>query len=606
MHDPRNHAAGAWRAGMAKADITVYEPGMQMFGWAMHFNTSLGVATPLHARALVVDDGSGAPAAFVVCDLGIISLALRARVVELLAADPATAAITGDRLMLSATHTHSGPSGFNSYLFYSLTGPGFSARVLDHIASGVVAAIREAAARLAPATLSLVHGELPLSVPIAFNRALKPYRRNPEHADTAGLTPETATRRTMTLLRVDTADGAPIGLVSWFATHATTVHADNTLIHADHKGLAAVDTERAFADRGAPGFVAIYAQEAAGDVSPNFRYHRKRKIRVGVSDDDNESCAFVADAQRRLAMELHAAAQPGDRLRPRIRGLLRYVDMNAAPVDPAFRTADAPDDATTAPAVMGIGLMEGTQEGPGPLLLLRPTLRRVYGALAATQRLVARTPSALTRRFPHGPKLVFLQAHKGIDGRAFGAFSVRRPILPGVVDPVVRIYRGFLRADAVGEDPWVPALLPLQVLQLGHLVLATIPAEPTTTAGQRCREAVLRAFAAHDHYNDHYNDHGRDHGDGVSAPSVVVQGYANDYASYVTTAEEYDLQYYEGSSTLYGRNTLGGMLTALTELATAVAADRPPALVDLPAPTLDPGQISRRTFPQPRPARLDR
>ncbi|MBY8852143.1 neutral/alkaline non-lysosomal ceramidase N-terminal domain-containing protein, partial [Saccharothrix sp. MB29] len=43
---------------------------------------------------------------------------------------------------------------------------------------------------------------------------------------------------------------------------------------------------------------------------------------------------------------------------------------------------------------------------------------------------------------------------------------------------------------------------------------------------------------------------------GVPLENVLVQGYANDYAQYVTTPEEYDLQQYEGGSTLFGRNTL--------------------------------------------------
>jgi neutral ceramidase len=40
---------------------------------------------------------------------------------------------------------------------------------------------------------------------------------------------------------------------------------------------------------------------------------------------------------------------------------------------------------------------------------------------------------------------------------------------------------------------------------------------------------------------------------GVDVADVLVQGYANDYAGYLTTPEEYDAQRYEGGHTMFGR-----------------------------------------------------
>lgn len=37
---------------------------------------------------------------------------------------------------------------------------------------------------------------------------------------------------------------------------------------------------------------------------------------------------------------------------------------------------------------------------------------------------------------------------------------------------------------------------------------------------------------------------------------IVVAGLTNTYASYITTAEEYGAQRYEGGFTLYGQHTL--------------------------------------------------
>ena len=38
---------------------------------------------------------------------------------------------------------------------------------------------------------------------------------------------------------------------------------------------------------------------------------------------------------------------------------------------------------------------------------------------------------------------------------------------------------------------------------------------------------------------------------------VVIAGLTNDYSHYVTTYEEYQVQRYEGASTLFGPHTLG-------------------------------------------------
>jgi len=53
----------------------------------------------------------------------------------------------------------------------------------------------------------------------------------------------------------------------------------------------------------------------------------------------------------------------------------------------------------------------------------------------------------------------------------------------------------------------------------------------------------------------------------------TINGYANAYASYVTTFEEYQLQNYEGASTLFGQWTLAAWCTKLRELARAVASE---------------------------------
>ena len=128
-------------------------------------------------------------------------------------------------------------------------------------------------------------------------------------------------------------------------------------------------------------------------------------------------------------------------------------------------------------------------------------------------------------------------------------FRSGRPLAPGFLDPVVRAVKDLARIDAVGDGPWTPNVLPVQLLVIGGLAVATLPAEPTTQAGRRMRRALVRTL------------------EDQAISRVVVAGYSNAYSGYVTTAEEYAQQRYEGASTLFGRWTLAVYQTVLDRLA---------------------------------------
>ncbi|BDH57982.1 neutral/alkaline non-lysosomal ceramidase N-terminal domain-containing protein [Tsukamurella sp. PLM1] len=110
----------------------------------------------------------------------------------------------------------------------------------------------------------------------------------------------------------------------------------------------------------------------------------------------------------------------------------------------------------------------------------------------------------------------------------------------------------------VGALGWVQERLPVQVIRLGRLHLVCLPVEVTVTAGARLREAVAEAA-------------------GIAAADVLIQGYANGYAHYLTTPEEYDAQRYEAGSTIFGRNQLAAFTEAAQALAADLAAGRPSA-----------------------------
>jgi neutral ceramidase len=127
-----------------------------------------------------------------------------------------------------------------------------------------------------------------------------------------------------------------------------------------------------------------------------------------------------------------------------------------------------------------------------------------------------------------------------------------------------------------------PQVLPLQVLRIGQLVFPGIPGEPTTIAGKRLEQAVLNRLPAGQPW------------------TVVLSPYANGYCGYLTTAEEYQQQSYEGGHTVFGRWTLAAFQTRLAALVTEFC--RPKAersLKHAPLPDAIPAaELALRQFPQ--------
>lgn len=56
---------------------------------------------------------------------------------------------------------------------------------------------------------------------------------------------------------------------------------------------------------------------------------------------------------------------------------------------------------------------------------------------------------------------------------------------------------------------------------------------------------------------------------------IVISGLTNTYSQYVTTFEEYEVQRYEGASTLYGPHTLSAYIQEFRKLAAALISGRP-------------------------------
>lgn len=552
-----------YRAGFGRADMTVYEPGMVMQGWASQDNRITGIGTRLFARALVVEhDGpSNQKLAFVCADLNTISTALRAGVIAALGREHAGRGLGAHNVMLTATHTHSGPSGYSQYAMYNAANFGFSPYVWSGLVDAIVAAIAAADDALEPATLRLGEAEIPEDEPVGFNRSIASYLRNGDVSSDATVT-SAVDRRSVTL-RVDrTVGGETLGIVNWLGVHASNVHGDQTLLHGDNKGLAALQMEReARDDPGfAPGFVAIFAQAAAGDVQPNFRVDARRGLLVGAHDEDHASAAANAAIQVRWARVGAIAARSSAPLAGRIRVRTMTADLGAVEVDADLAGRRG---VRTQPAQLGLGQAAGNPEGPGPLLRAAGLLR---GYASLHRALVPRGDAK-----PH-----FLEVGRGLEGRVLGLLPTRWA-MPFVArfEPMIAFLHAADQAGELAAGPWVPNVLPLQLAELGDLAILALPVELTVTAARRLRATVATELAAR------------------PPRMIVIQGYANAYAGYLCTHEEYQRQAYEAGATYFGAHSLAAWQTLVRQLARRPEGDDRTSIGPLPD-RFDPAQLVRQ------------
>ncbi|CAN1275665.1 Neutral ceramidase 2 [Linum perenne] len=305
-----------------------------------------------------------------------------------------------------------------------------------------------------------------------------------------------------------------------------------------------------------PQFVSAFCQTNCGDVSPNvlgafctdtglpcdFNHstcNGKNQLCNGRGPgypDEFESTRVIGDRQFRKAVELFNGAK--EQLKGKIDYRHEYVDFSNLEV------ATSNDEVVkTCPAAMGFAFAAGTTDGPGAFDFKQGDdkgntfWRLVRGFL--------KTP---------GPEQVECQKPK--------------PIL---------LDTGEMKLPY----DWAPAILPVQIMRVGQLVILNVPGEFSTMAGRRLRDAVrvlLISVGGKEFSNVH----------------IVISGLTNTYSQYVTTFEEYQVQRYEGASTLYGPNTLSAYIQEFKKLATAMVRGQPVESGPQPPDLLD-KQISLLT-----------
>ncbi|HNL09190.1 MAG TPA: neutral/alkaline ceramidase [Turneriella sp.] len=499
---------GTYLIGCGIYDVTGPAAEVGMMGFAEVAQTTQGIYMRLWSRAFIIADEQRR-VVYVTADLCMIYQAVKQAVVEKVKNDAELRDWYDDRnILLSATHTHSGPGGYSHHFLYNVTTKGFIPQNFEAIVEGIYQSIRRAHRNLEPGTIRMARGPVE---GYGFNRATRPYSMNPQ-AERDKYSSDLD--KEMTLLRFDALDGRPLGMVNWLGVHPTSIGPANRLIGGDHKGLAAYWFERdqSTDTRKEKTFVGAFALAPAGDVSPNL---------WGVADGihDYEHMEIIARKQYDAAVELYRSAS--EVLSGPVDARHRYVDFSKLHIDAL--------DVDTVPAAMGASFLAGSTEDN----------------------------ESQVKIFHDGATVDSLQGHQkaltSVIDSAFGAVwpkTLSEDYIKGQAPKKILVPTGLATWDG---NPWTPQVLPVQVVRIGQLALAAQPTEITTMAGRRVRETVVQALSQ------------------AGVTHAVVASHSNAYSSYVTTPEEYTAQEYEGASTHFGPHTLDGFLQEFKRLGEAIA-----------------------------------
>ncbi|XP_073292615.1 neutral ceramidase 1-like [Primulina huaijiensis] len=591
-------SASSYLLGLGSYDITGPAADVNMMGYANMEQTASGVHFRLRARAFIVAEPQGNRIAFVNLDACMASQLVTIKVLERLKTRYGSL-YNENNVAISGIHTHAGPAGYLQYVVYLVTSLGFVRQSFDALVDGIEQTIIQAHDNLRPGSIYVNKGEL---LDAGINRSPSAYLNNP--ATERGKYKYNVDKD-MTLLKFVDDEWGPVGSFNWFATHGTSMSRTNSLISGDNKGAAARFMEDWFDQNSGvsssiipevdentrrvsniissvndnhhellelaasferlsgksttrftsiarrvrsslrqadnPRFVSAFCQTNCGDVSPNvlgafcidtglscdFNHSTcdgKNELCYGRGPgypDEFESTRIVGERQFRKAVELFNS--DSEQLKGKIDYRHAHVDFSNLEVT-IPKQGGNDEVVKTCPAAMGFAFAAGTTDGPGAF-----DFKQGDNKGNAFWRLV--------RNLLKTPKKEQVDCHDP------------KPIL--------------LDTGEMKEPyDWAPSIVPIQILRIGQLVILSVPGEFSTMAGRRLRDAVKTVITSGN--STEFGSH----------VHVVIAGLTNAYSQYVTTHEEYQIQRYEGASTLYGPHTLTGYIQEFKKLATALISGK--------------------------------
>jgi neutral ceramidase len=432
-------AAADLRAGVGRADITP-RTGYYLGGWTRADRVAQGQHTRLWARALVLEQ-DGRKVALVAVDLFMVPGGIVKHVGDALAGH----GLSEQTILMSASHTHSGPGGYANFKTFNTAAPSAGTvtdpvsfyRLLDpkpadpqlysFLVRRIATAIWRADANLGRAAAGWgsaeIHG-------LTMNRSIEAHLANhgmslergqgAAEQDPAGVAHTIDPR--VNVLRVDKlvrGRRVPIGAWSTFADHGTVTKSSFPYYNQDHHASALQVFERRVRRAGRvprrQAVLNVYGNSNEGDQSAGL-------VRDGPAASD-----YVGRVEAAAMLRAWRSARP-----------VRRPGLDSRWTRVCFCGQQTEGGAVADYAMIGFPFLTGSEEERGPLFEL------------------TRVPFEGTRN----PLPVPGQGHK--NGIPLGADSV-------------------------------PKAVPLMAVRVGEGVIVTLPGEPTAEVGARVRAAVAAA-----------------------------------------------------------------------------------------------------------------
>ena len=315
----------------------------------------------------------------------------------------------------------------------------------------------------------------------------------------------------MTLLKF-VDDSGPIGMLNWHALHPTAMNYYNRLISGDHKGYASLQMEKMQGTR--------YTDK--GDFVAAFAQSDPGDVTPNTNLDntgpgitDVETTQIMGGRQLQVALDLFNNAQ--NTLSGSVESHQIYVNLADYEVGDKFTNAGSQ---TTCPSAYGYSFAGGsTEDGGGHFLFEEGMTQQSIWLDLLIGWLTGAPKWTTTVKDCQAPKAILFETGSG-------------------------------------NPPLQSQIRSITIARIGQLVILAMPTEVTTMAGRRLRATVMNEL-------------------GDWAQHIVLAGYSNGYAGYVTTPEEYLVQQYEGGHTLHGRWTLPAYQQIVSRLSKALDSNSP-------------------------------
>lgn len=280
--------AGDFRVGAARVDITPKD-GTPLGGY-YKFRGSAGVLDPLYAKTIVMEK-DGTHAVIVVLDL---SGTVRAGVEAARKAIQEQCGIEGDHVLISGTHTHTGPQQPRGSMMDDITKVNLPAGV-SYIGSlpGLIAeSVKQAKAKLAPVNASVAIGK---AEGLSFNRRIlregqqeaiwQPRTLTPQDRPAGPVDPDVG----VLLFQGAGTDATPVASLLNFAMHPTSV-GSGPKISADYPGVFT----KLVSERHGTDMISVFANGCCGNINHTDYVTGKRRttLELGTALADAADAAW--------------------------------------------------------------------------------------------------------------------------------------------------------------------------------------------------------------------------------------------------------------------------------------------------------------------------